>query len=410
MMKKSSPHGFVELAQGVKGWTQGVPVSDNAIEQLKNIASLPILAGHVAVMPDVHLGKGATVGSVIATNAAIIPAAVGVDIGCGMVAAKTSLHASDLPDSLRQIRIDLEEVIPVGFSSHKEPLDLRGDNYNGLILDSQTIILKERFDRLSILRRVGNLNVQRMWSQLGTLGGGNHFVEICLDEEQNVWIMLHSGSRNVGKVFADTAVSMAKETAFRENRVLPDRELAWLDEGSVEFNMYTEALAWAQDYAAHNRNIMLHSCINVMAKHFGNKFLLLEKAINCHHNYTNLEMHFGKEMWVTRKGAVSAQSGELGIIPGSMGARSFIVRGKGNAESYHSCSHGAGRTHSRTAAKKLFTQEDLIEQTDGVECRKDIGVLDEIPGAYKNIDDVMAAQSDLVDVVAILKQVLCIKG
>jgi len=402
--------GFVELAKGVKGWTHGVPVEHDALNQLRNIAALPILAGHVAVMPDVHLGKGATVGSVIATRSAIVPAAVGVDIGCGMIATQTNLRANDLPDCLSSIRHDLEAAVPVGFSSHKGPVRTHGDGIVGHQLHLRAKSLSERFNRLSILNHVGRLDPNRMWSQLGTLGGGNHFIELCLDTDQNVWIMLHSGSRNVGKVFAEAAINMAKELAQREGRVLPDKDLAWLDEGSAEFKMYTEALSWAQDYAAHNRDLMLHLCVKVMHKHFGERFAIIGRATNCHHNYANLETHFGEQVWVTRKGAVSAREGEMGIIPGSMGAKSFIVRGKGNAMSYCSCSHGAGRKHSRTAAKKLFTVDDLKQQTAGVECRKDAQVVDEIPAAYKDIDDVMAAQQDLVEVVATLKQVLCIKG
>lgn len=401
---------MVELAKGVKGWTQGVPVDHQALDQLRNIASLPILAGHVAVMPDVHVGMGATVGSVIATESAIIPAAVGVDIGCGMVATQTSLTARDLPDSLAALRADLEAAIPVGFAAHKKPVRTHSDGPAGAQLHARTAALAERFNQLAILKHAGRLNVSRMWSQLGTLGGGNHFIELCLDEQDNVWIMLHSGSRNVGKVFADIAISMAKEIAAREKRVLPDKNLAWLDEGSPQFKLYTQALGWAQDYAAHNRDLMLHLVIRIMKRHFGERFVLVGKATNCHHNYADLETHFGKEIWITRKGAVSARKGEMGIIPGSMGARSFIVRGKGNANAYHSCSHGAGRILSRTAAKKRYRAEDLVKQTRGVECRKDAGVVDEIPAAYKDIDAVMAAQDDLVEVVATLKQVLCIKG
>jgi len=403
-------YGFIELAQGIKGWTRGVPVEHDALNQLRNIASLPILAGHVAVMPDVHLGKGATVGSVIATKAAIIPASVGVDIGCGMVAVQTNLTASDLPESLSSLRADLEAVIPVGFAAHKVPVRTHGDGIKGHQLHLRAKNLSERFNRLAILKQVGKLDPQRMWSQLGTLGGGNHFIELCLDTEQGVWLMLHSGSRNVGKVFAEVAISMAKEIALREGRVLPDKDLAWLDEGTPEFDLYTEALAWAQDYAAHNRDLMLHLSLQVLRKHFGERFTTVGHATNCHHNYANLETHFGERVWVTRKGAVSAREGEMGIIPGSMGAKSFIVRGKGNLQAYCSCSHGAGRKHSRTAAKKLFTTEDLAEQTAGVECRKDAQVVDEIPAAYKDIDAVMAAQDDLVEIVATLKQVLCIKG
>jgi len=403
-------HGFVTLTEGVKGWTRGVPVEYDALNQLRNIAKLPILAGHVAVMPDVHLGKGATVGSVIATKAAIVPASVGVDIGCGMVAVQTTLTASDLPDSLAQLRADLEKAIPVGFNAHMGPVRTHGDGIRGHQLHLRAKDLSERFNHLAILKHVGKFDPQRMWSQLGTLGGGNHFIELCLDTEQRVWLMLHSGSRNVGKVFAEVAIDMAKKIAQREGRVLPDKDLAWLDEGTPEFAMYTEALTWAQDYAAHNRDLMLHLALNIMQQHFGERFATVGHATNCHHNYANLEMHFGEKVWVTRKGAVSAREGEMGIIPGSMGAKSFIVRGKGNMQSYCSCSHGAGRKMSRTAAKKRFTTLDLEAQTDGVECRKDANVVDEIPAAYKDIDAVMAAQQDLVEIVATLKQVLCIKG
>lgn len=407
---KAGEHGFVDLAKGVKGWTHGVPVAPEALSQLRNVASLPILAGHVAVMPDVHPGLGATVGSVIVTRSAIVPSSVGVDIGCGMVATQTNLRATDLPDSLAHIRSDLEAAIPVGFKSHKKKVDTSADGIAGSQLHRRARALSERFDRLTILNHVGRLDHGRMWAQLGTLGGGNHFIEICLDAEDNVWLMLHSGSRHVGKVFAEIAISMAKEIAVKEGRVLPDKDLAWLDEGSAEFDMYTEALGWAQDYAAHNRDVMMHLCVKVMHKHFGDRFALIGTATNCHHNYANLETHFGEQVWVTRKGAVSARKGEMGIIPGSMGARSFIVRGKGNAMSYSSCAHGAGRIHSRTAARKRFTVDDLKKQTAGVECRKDAQVVDEIPSAYKDIDAVMAAQEDLVEVVAVLKQVLCIKG
>jgi len=406
----TTEHGFIELADGIKGWTRGVPVEYEALNQLRNIASLPILAGHVAVMPDVHLGKGATVGSVIATKAAIIPASVGVDIGCGMVAVQTSLTATDLPDALAPLRADLEAVIPVGFAVHDAPVRTHGDGIVGHQLHQRAKALSERFNRLAILKHVGKLNQHRMWSQLGTLGGGNHFIELCLDTQQGVWLMLHSGSRNVGKVFADVAISMAKEIAVREGRVLPDKDLAWLDEGTPEFNLYTEALAWAQDYAAHNRDLMLHLSLRILRQHFGERFSTVGKVTNCHHNYAHQELHFGEKVWITRKGAVSAREGEMGIIPGSMGAKSFIVRGKGNVQSYCSCSHGAGRKHSRTAAKKLFTTDDLAAQTAGVECRKDAQVVDEIPAAYKDIEAVMAAQDDLVEIVATLKQVMCIKG
>lgn len=401
---------FIELDPKIKAWVQGVPVADNAIEQLKNIAQLPILGGHVAVMPDVHLGMGATVGSVIPTRFAIIPAAVGVDIGCGMMAVRTNLKGRDLPESLKPIRRDIEKAVPVGFNFHKSPVI---ENRDGLLpskLVARAQVLAAQFDRLSIMTAVRQLNEDRMWAQLGTLGGGNHFIEVCLSDDDDVWVMLHSGSRNVGKTFAEVAIAMAKEAALKQSYHLPDLDLAWLDEGTREFDMYTEALLWAQDYAALNRQIMMALVLNVMRKHFGKRFATEETAINCHHNYAQRERHFGRDLWITRKGAVSAAKGTLGIIPGSMGARSYIVRGQGNEQSYCSCSHGAGRVYSRTQAKKRYSIEDLKEQTRGVECRKDNAVIDEIPAAYKDIDAVMAAQKDLVEVVAVLKQVLCVKG
>lgn len=394
----------------VRAWTNGVEVEYDAVAQIRNIASLPVLAGHVAVMPDVHLGKGATVGSVIPTRAAIIPAAVGVDIGCGMCAVKTSLTADDLPDSLARLRSSIESLVPVGFNAHDKPVSTHRDGLFGIALKRKGDDLYDRYERLRIMGRVGKFDHKRVWTQLGTLGGGNHFVEICLDESNDVWIMLHSGSRNVGKTIGETAIGMAREDAARRERHLPDRDLAWLDEGTESFDAYVEGLRWAQDYAAHNRNLMLHAVLKAMREAFGREIGTAEHAVNCHHNYASVEEHFGGQVWITRKGAVSARAGQLGIIPGSMGAKSYIVRGKGNAESYCSCSHGAGRRLSRSAAKRTFSLADLREQTAGVECRKDDGVLDEIPGAYKDIDAVMAAQSDLVEVVHTLKQVMCIKG
>ena len=396
--------------QNVRAWTEGVEVEFDAIQQIKNIAGLPIVAGHVAIMPEVHLGKGATVGSVIPTRSAVIPASVGVDIGCGMAAVRTSLKAGDLPDSLGGLRSAIEHRVPVGFSMHARPVSTHGDGLIGIVLKRHNEELYRRYDELRILKRVGKYDHRRVWLQIGTLGGGNHFIELCLDEEDRVWVMLHSGSRNVGKTIGETAISMAREIALKLDRHLPDRDLAWLDEGTVAFDEYIEGLRWAQDYATHNRALMMHSVLKVLASEFGRDVATDEEAVNCHHNYASLEEHLGEEMWVTRKGAVSARAGELGIIPGSMGARSFIVRGKGNADSYCSCSHGAGRRMLRGAAKRTYSLDDLHAQTAGVECRKDLGVLDEIPGAYKDIDTVMAAQADLVEVVRTLKQVMCIKG
>ena len=396
--------------ENVRFWTEGVPVEHDALNQIRNIASLPIVAGHVAIMPDVHLGKGATVGSVIPTRGAIIPSAVGVDIGCGMCAVKTTLTASDLPNSLARLRAKIESLVPVGFSNHDKPLRADGEGLQGIALGRRMDSLHERFDKVRILERVGKFDAPRVWKQLGTLGGGNHFVEVCLDEHQNVWVMLHSGSRNVGKTIGEVAITTARGQASKNQVHLPDRDLAWLDEGSAEFDEYVEGLMWAQDYAALNRDLMLFNVMKAMREEFGRDIGSTDQAVNCHHNYANMEEHFANKVWITRKGAVSARAGEMGIIPGSMGAKSFIVRGKGNADAYCSCSHGAGRRLSRNAAKRQYNLDDLARQTAGVECRKDGGVLDEIPGAYKDIDVVMAAQADLVEVVATLKQVLCIKG
>ena len=393
----------------VKLWTQGVPVEEAAYRQIRNIASLPILGGHVAIMPDVHLGKGATVGAVIPTRGAIIPAAVGVDIGCGMVAVRTTLKAADLPDSLAAIRAQIERDVPVGFHSHKAPLQPREYGAAGS-LQRRIDSLVRRYDTLRIMDRVGKFDHARVWRQLGTLGGGNHFIELCLDEDDAVWVMLHSGSRNVGNTIGEVAIATARRAAEREQRRLPDRDLAWLAEGTKEFDEYVAGLTWAQDYAALNRDLMVDLIVRALQRFFPGEVVVRESAVNCHHNYASLEEHFGATLWVTRKGAVSARSGQLGIIPGSMGTKSFIVCGRGNPAAYHSCSHGAGRRMSRSEARRQFTRADLAEQTAGVECRKDAGVIDELPAAYKDVDAVLSAQRDLVDVVHTLKQVLCVKG
>ncbi len=395
---------YEKMLPGARLWTGGLEMEADAIEQIRNVTHLPILAGPVAVMPDVHLGKGATVGTVIATRAAIVPAAVGVDIGCGMLAVKTDLVASDLPANLNKVRAQIERDVPVGFSFHKETPEAAG------ALADRMEDLGERFPKLRIMETVGPRNEGRVWRQLGSLGGGNHFVEICLDADHHAWIMLHSGSRGIGNAIGEAAIGMAKEVAQRVDRALPHRDLAWLDEGTPEFESYVEGLGWAQEYASLNRDLMLQLVHKALAKALGREVKLVGEVTNCHHNYARVEEHFGENVWVTRKGAVSARLGELGIIPGSMGAKSFIVRGKGNEAAYCSCSHGAGRTMSRSRARKLFTREDLAVQTAGVECRKDEGVIDEIPSAYKDIDAVMAAQADLVDVVTTLKQILCVKG
>ncbi|HEU0201496.1 MAG TPA: RtcB family protein [Burkholderiaceae bacterium] len=396
--------------RNVRAWTAGVEVERDAIAQIRNIASLPILAGHIAVMPDVHLGKGATVGSVIPTRGAIIPAAVGVDIGCGMCAVRTNLVAGDLPESLSKVRGRIEQLVPVGFEYHDEEINPAHEGPFGRDLKRRMDALYGRFEKLAIVDALGRIDARRVWKQLGTLGGGNHFIELCLDEEHRVWVMLHSGSRNIGNMIGQTAISTARHLAEKAQVALPDKNLAWLNEGTQEFNDYVAALGWAQDYAALNRDLMLFRIMRALQDALGREIESTKEAINCHHNYATLEEHFGSKVWITRKGAVSARAGQLGIIPGSMGAKSYIVRGKGELAAYCSCSHGAGRRLSRTAAKRQFNVHDLRAQTAGVECRKDGGVIDEIPAAYKNIDAVMSAQADLVDVVHTLKQVLCVKG
>ncbi|QDG72600.1 RtcB family protein [Janthinobacterium tructae] len=382
-------------------------IDAQALRQLHNIASLPIVHPHVAAMPDVHAGIGATVGSVIPTRGAIIPAAVGVDIGCGMNAVRTTLTASDLPDNLARLRSAIEAEVPVGFEQH-EWSRVQGSRQARAVrpLGDRLAHIVERHRGIAKMLR----QFERTWiCQAGTLGGGNHFIEICLDEEQRVWIMLHSGSRGIGNVIGRYFIAAAQKDMRRHQLKLPDADLAYFSEGSTVFDDYVEAVDWAQDYALLNRSEMMRRVLDVLAKH-APPFRLDGEAINCHHNYIARETHGNEDLYVTRKGAISARQGELGIIPGSMGARSFIVRGKGNPESFCSCSHGAGRSMSRSEAKRRFNRFDLAEQTAGIECRKDGGVVDEIPAAYKNIDAVMAHQSDLVEVVHTLRQVVCIKG
>jgi tRNA-splicing ligase RtcB (3'-phosphate/5'-hydroxy nucleic acid ligase) len=363
----------------------------------KNVASLPFVYKHVALMPDVHLGKGALVGSVVATKEAIIPAAVGVDIGCGMCAIQTPFTADQLDGKLKKIRLDIEAEIPVGFNENKE-IEKTVYNWQGWS------------DFKELHSGVKHLENKAL-KQMGSLGGGNHFVEVCLDAEGQVWLMLHSGSRNIGNMLAQNHIGTAKELAKLAQSRLPDPDLAYFVAGTPEFADYWRDLQWAQDYARYNRDVMMARFKRIVEKHLvGGKQTKPLLSVNCHHNYAEKETHFGEEVYVTRKGAVRARTEDYGIIPGSMGAKSYIVKGKGNADSYCSCSHGAGRTMSRNKAKNHFTLDDLIQQTQGVECRKDAGILDEIPGAYKPIETVMANQSDLVEVVATLKQVVCVKG
>jgi tRNA-splicing ligase RtcB (3'-phosphate/5'-hydroxy nucleic acid ligase) len=392
-------------ATPIKGWVRGVPLEDQAHEQLRNIASIPFVGPWVAVMPDVHLGKGATVGSVIPTRGAIIPAAVGVDIGCGMAAVRTTLRANDLPDNLAQLRSSIERGVPAGNGPGGEHRHLP-DSHDTRIAQSG---LFARLEAIKAKHR--KIRTDKLERQIGTLGGGNHFIEICLDETDAVWVMLHSGSRGTGNLIGSYFIELAREQLAQ--RVLgfhvPDKDLAFFMEGEPLFDDYVEAVSWAQDYARHNREAMMARVLAEM-RHRLPKFQLEMLAVNCHHNYVQKETHGGEELLVTRKGAVSARTGELGIIPGSMGTHSYIVRGKGNADSFHSCSHGAGRVMSRTAARKNITLKQHREATAHVECRKDEAVIDESPAAYKSIDAVMAAQSDLVEVVHTLRQVICIKG
>ena len=401
-------HEIIKTDTGlIKAWTRGVEMDEGSRTQLRNVASLPIIHKWVAAMPDVHKGYGATIGSVIPTVGAVIPAAVGVDIGCGMMAARTSLTANDLPDNLYGVRTAIEKTVPHGRSKHGKVGD-RGaygrlpkphaDAWNRLRAPYE--VLCDKYPRVA----QGN-----SWNHLGTLGTGNHFIEVCLDQEDRVWIMLHSGTRGVGNRIGTFIMKLARADMREHIANLPDRDLAYLREGTVHFDDYVDAVGWAQDFARTNRELMMAAVVGAM-QHVLGAFDADVEAVNCHHNYVAKEHHYGADVYVTRKGAVRAGKGEMGIIPGSMGARSYIVRGKGNAEAFESCSHGAGRLMSRTAAKKRFTLEDHAAATAGVECRKDVGVIDETPSAYKDIDKVMAAQSDLVEIVHTLKQVVCVKG
>ena len=362
---------------------------------LRNVSRLPCLFKHVALMPDAHLGKGSMVGSVVATKDAVIPATVGVDIGCGMMAVKTPFKSGILDGKLKELRLKIEETIPTGFSAYGESVD-ESSHWEGWN------------DFKELHKGVQDRKAKAM-QQLGTLGGGNHFIEVCLDTENYVWLMLHSGSRNIGKELAERHISTAK-SLWRLNE-LPAPDLAYFISGTAEFKAYWKDLKWAQGYAMKNREIMMARLLKVFNKMFNHRQPFKpELAVNCHHNYVALEQHYGEEVFVTRKGAINAAAGTYGIIPGSMGAKSFIVKGRGLPESFNSCSHGAGRKLSRGAAKRAFTKDDLERQTAGVECRKDVGVLDEIPGAYKSIEAVMKNQQDLVEIVAEIKQVVCVKG
>jgi tRNA-splicing ligase RtcB len=404
--------GYEQIeTQGVpiKAWTRGLPIEDAALQQLKNVARLPFVHGWVAVMPDVHWGIGATVGSVIPTVGAIVPAAVGVDIGCGMMAVHTSLRASDLPDDLKPLRAAIEKAVPHGRTDRGGPND-RGQ-WHDLPARNEDAWRRLRPGYQQIVARHPRLERGKHVEHLGTLGTGNHFIELCLDESDSVWVMLHSGSRGVGNRIGTYFIELAKKDLRQHLANLPDADLAYFTEGAEHFDDYVFAVEWAQRYARTNRELMMRQILDALAATgLLPAFDSDRVAVNCHHNYVQREEHYGREVYLTRKGAVRAGPGDLGIIPGSMGAKSYIVRGRGNPESFHSCSHGAGRALSRNEAKRRFSLADHAAATAHVECRKDADVIDETPGAYKPIDQVMQAQQDLVDVVHTLRQVVCVKG
>ena len=410
--QSNAERGWVELGEAgasVRGWVRDVPLDDKAREQLRRIARLPFVHGWVAAMPDVHVGIGATVGSVIPTRGAIVPAAVGVDLGCGMQALRTSLCASDLPDNLRSLRSGIEKAVPHGRSDRGG----RNDQGSWRQVPKRHANLWRQLEAgyRAIVDGARGLDRGKSVEHLGTLGSGNHFIELCLDEEECQWVMLHSGSRGPGNRIGQHFIQLAKKDLGRALGELPDEDLAYFEEGAEHFDAYVSAVDWAQDYARANRQLMMEAVLEVLKRAKGlPRFQVEKRVVDCHHNYVEREQHFGAEVWVTRKGAVSAREGELGIIPGSMGARSYIVRGRGNPDSFHSCSHGAGRAMSRAAARRRFGVEEHAAATAAVECRKDEGVIDETPMAYKPIESVMAAQSDLVQVVHELRQVVCIKG
>jgi tRNA-splicing ligase RtcB (3'-phosphate/5'-hydroxy nucleic acid ligase) len=380
-------------------------IESEAEKQLQDLSKLPFIFKHVAAMPDVHAGIGATIGSVIPTRGAIIPAAVGVDLGCGMSAVQLSFKAGDLPDNLANIRAQIEQAVPVGFNQHEEPV-IENSTLN--TLNEELEVLLQKHPALIKMKK----HFQDDWQQqLGTLGGGNHFIEMCLDENQNVWIMLHSGSRGVGNIIGRYFIGLAKKDMEKWFINLPHKDLAYFPQGTEHFDDYWQAVMWAQEYARMNRQEMMRLILQTLSQMTElPPFQIIGEAISCHHNYVAMENHYNSNVYLTRKGAISARVGQWGIIPGSMGTKSYIVQGKGHAESFCSCSHGAGRRMGRKEAKRRFKIDDMVAQTQGVECRKDADVIDEIPAAYKPIDEVMENQNDLVDIVHTLKQVICIKG
>lgn len=385
----------------IRMWADPATVEDGALRQLQNVATLPWIKG-LAVMPDVHYGKGATVGSVIALEGAVCPAAVGVDIGCGMSAVRTSLTAGDLPGDLSRLRSRIEAAIPVGRGMHDDEVD------SGRLHGFPTAGWGDFWSRFDTVADAVKFRQGRARKQLGTLGSGNHFIEVCTDTTGAVWLMLHSGSRNIGKELAEYHIGEAQK--LPHNQGLVDRDLAVFVSDTPQMAAYRNDLFWAQEYAKRNRALMMALLQDVVRREFRKARPMFEPVISCHHNYVAEERYEDMDLLVTRKGAIRAGAGELGIIPGSMGTGSYVVRGLGNPASFHSASHGAGRRMSRNAAKRRFSAEDLQRQTQGVECRKDSGVVDEIPAAYKPIEQVMARQGDLVEIVASLKQVVCVKG
>jgi tRNA-splicing ligase RtcB len=394
----------------IRAWVRGVQFEPEAEKQLRNAAQLPFVFRWIAAMPDVHMGIGATVGSVIPTKGAIIPAAVGVDIGCGMAAVRTSLIASDLPEDLKALRTAIEAAVPHGSTDHGGRNDKGAWHQPPAHTSEIWSALEPGYSRVAgKYPKISRNNHPA--AHLGTLGTGNHFIEVCLDEDDRVWLMLHSGSRGIGNRIGSYFIELARKDLRHIISDLPDRDLAYLEEGSAHFNDYVEAVDWAQTYARLNRELMMRAVIEAVGSSEGiPPFTISGEVVNCHHNYVEREMHFGEEVFVTRKGVVRAGAGDLGIIPGSMGARSYIVRGLGNPDSFMSCSHGAGRSMSRNEARRRFTVADHEAATAGIECRKDVDVIDETPAAYKPIEAVMAAQEDLVEIVHTLHQVVCVKG
>lgn len=393
----------------LKAWVPECGTDQATLEQMKKVCSLPFIFKHAALMPDGHLGIGSAIGAVVPTQGAIIPAVTGVDLGCGMLAAQTTLQASQLPDNLRNIRRAIERAVPHGRTDHGGRNDKGA--WQELPRRQQGVWRQLAPGYKTITDKYPKLEQGNHVNQLGTLGTGNHFIEVCLDENEQVWLLLHSGSRGVGNRIGSFFIEMAKHDMRRHLANLPDKDLAYFEEGSAHFDDYIEAVSWAQEFARYNRKLMMEQVVDAVAES-GEvpRFALTETAVNCHHNYVQRERHYGAEVFVTRKGAVRAGAGELGIIPGSMGARSYIVRGLGNPESFESCSHGAGRLMSRNEAKRRFTTTDHEKATAGIECRKDQDVIDETPAAYKPIDEVLRAQADLVEVVHTLRQVVCVKG